>query len=146
MKRLPGREPGNRGTGSAEHSDARCVAAALASSSRHDRSPGDDGTRGFSVEQDLANARWALPLPGWDDLSTWGYDTGTGTFFAQLTRNGNNDGPDAWITPGVPAVTTPAQLQALVAESTGAAAADVAQAMNHAVDRQGAPARYRLEA
>uniref|UniRef100_UPI003F49816A hypothetical protein n=1 Tax=Amycolatopsis sp. CA-096443 TaxID=3239919 RepID=UPI003F49816A len=103
---------------------------------------------GAFAMDDAIDGTWALALPGWDDLSTWGYDSGTGSFFAQLTRNGNNDdnGPDIWITPGAsfPAVTAPAHLRPLIASSTGAAAADVTAAMNHAVDRQGAPARYRL--
>jgi hypothetical protein len=90
---------------------------------------------------------WALFLPDWDDLSIWGYDSGTSSFFAQLTRNGNSDdnGPDVWITPGprFPVVTSPAQLQALIADVVGATAADVAVAMNHAVDAQGAPTHYR---
>ncbi|MEU3622807.1 hypothetical protein BS329_09635 [Amycolatopsis coloradensis] len=94
------------------------------------------------------NGMWALVLPGWESLSTWGYDSGIGSFFAQLPRNGNSDddGPDVWITPGAgfPVVTSPAQLQALIASSTGTATADVTSAMNHAVDRQGAPAHYRL--
>ena len=96
----------------------------------------------------MVEGTWALLLPGWEDLSIWGYDTGLRSFFAQLTRNGNSDddGPDVWITPGAdfPAVTSPAQLQALIAGATGAKAADVTAAMNHAVDRQGAPSRYRL--
>jgi hypothetical protein len=91
---------------------------------------------------------WALFLPGWDGLSVWGYDSGTSSFFAQLTRNGNSDddGPDVWITPGArfPVVSSPAQLQALIAEVSGATSAAVATAMNHAVDAQGAPAHYRL--
>ncbi|MFI6031635.1 hypothetical protein [Amycolatopsis magusensis] len=93
---------------------------------------------------------WGLVLPGWEDRSIWGYDSGTGSFFAQLTRNGNSDddGPDVWITPGAtfPVVTSPVQLQALITNVTGAAATDVIVAMNHAVDRQGAPAHYRLTA
>ncbi|MEV0074337.1 hypothetical protein [Amycolatopsis sp. NPDC050768] len=77
-----------------------------------------------------------------------GYDSGTRSFFARLTRNGNSDddGPDVWITPGprFPPVTSTAQLQAVIAQATGAGATDVAAAMNHAVDAQGAPAHYRL--
>ncbi|MEV4416320.1 hypothetical protein [Catellatospora sp. NPDC049609] len=43
--------------------------------------------------QDSVNGLW---LEGWDDKSVWGYDTGTQSYFAQLTRNGNSDddGPD----------------------------------------------------
>lgn len=87
-------------------------------------------------------------LPGWEDLSIWGYDSGVSSFVAQLTRNGNSDddGPEVWITPGAsyPVVASLALLQGLIANATSVAAADVAAAMNHAVDYQGAPARYRI--
>jgi hypothetical protein len=40
---------------------------------------------------DFADSFWALPLDGWDELSTWGFDTGQASFFAQLTQNGRSD-------------------------------------------------------
>lgn len=92
---------------------------------------------------------WGLLLDGWEGLSIWGFDAGTGSFFAQLTRNGNTDenGPDVWITPGrYPTITNPSELANLIARATGATAAAVAAAMNHAVEHQGAPAHYRVPA
>lgn len=40
---------------------------------------------------------------GWADFSTWGYDSGMGSFYAQLTcdTSSDDDGPDVWVTPGV---------------------------------------------
>jgi len=98
---------------------------------------------------DLIEGTWALLLPGWDDMSTWGYDSGTGSFFAQLTNNNSSDddGPDVWITPGqYPVISNPGQLQTQIAGATGATASVVAEAMNDAIDDQGAPPQYRVTA
>lgn len=95
----------------------------------------------------MSNGPWALVLPGWEDLSTWGYDDGIGSFYAQLTRNGGNDdnGPEVWITPPrYPAITRSAQLATLITQTTGAAFTDVREALNDAVTSQGAPATFRV--
>lgn len=96
---------------------------------------------------DFTEGSWALPLEGWDQLSTWGYDSGHASFFAQLTQNGRSDadGPQVWITPGrYPVMTNPDQLLTTIATATGAPPAAVAKTMNHAVDAQGAPAQLRV--
>jgi hypothetical protein len=75
-----------------------------------------------------------LMLEGWDDQSIWGYDSGTASHFAQLTRNGNSDaaGPDVWITPpNSPVLLEPAQLAGLIAQATGHPIPTVVEAMNH---------------
>lgn len=41
----------------------------------------------------------AIDLHGWEDQSIWGWDEGTGNFFAQLWRNGSSsDAPEIWLT------------------------------------------------
>jgi hypothetical protein len=73
-----------------------------------------------------------LDLEGWDSLSTWGYDDLMGSYYAQLTRNGqsDDDGPEIWLTPPlVPVLRSQEELAALIAERTGAHLAAVRQAM-----------------
>lgn len=95
----------------------------------------------------MTNGPWGLLLPGWENLSIWGWDAGLDTLFAQLTRNGGNDddGPEIWITPPrFPVVTTSTALAEIIAKATSAPLAEVRAALNHAVDHQGAPAGLRL--
>lgn len=90
---------------------------------------------------------YALALDGWDELSTWGYDSGIGSFYAQLTRNGQSDdnGPEIWITPGgrYPIISTPSELATTVATEVGAELPHVHAAMNDAIE-QGPPESMRL--
>ena len=37
--------------------------------------------------------RKGLILPGWDERSTWGYDDGQASYFAQLWHNGVGEDP-----------------------------------------------------
>lgn len=64
---------------------------------------------------------YALLLPGWDQLSTWGADDGY--LYAHVTRNGHtdDDGPDFWITPpGHPVYRHPRELGQAISKVTGA--------------------------
>ena len=83
--------------------------------------------------------RKGLILPGWDERSTWGYDDGQASYFAQLWRNGVGEDrcpPHIWITPG--AVTPPIEsLGELVARI--AAATDVTPGEVRAAMAAGAP-------
>ena len=46
---------------------------------------------------DMVDAIW---LDGYDQQSVWGYDTGVGSFFAQMWPNGSrSDAPELWLTP-----------------------------------------------
>ncbi len=61
-----------------------------------------------------------LGVPGWENFSTWGYDSGTGSFYAQLTHNSSSDdnGPDVWITAGTgPVVASADALAELIAQA-----------------------------
>ena len=41
----------------------------------------------------------AILIDGFDQQSIWGYDSGTGSFFAQIWQNGSrSDHPDLWLT------------------------------------------------
>lgn len=74
-----------------------------------------------------------LLLQGWEDLSTWGYDSGLDSYYAQLTRNGNSDddGPDIWITPPRwPAIPHPDALARVIADATGTDVTTVHTAMD----------------
>jgi hypothetical protein len=58
-------------------------------------------------------------LPGYDRQSTWGYDTGTRGFFAQLFENGTRrDNPDLWLTAPMPLLHAEC-LVAPISEHTG---------------------------
>jgi len=73
-----------------------------------------------------------LALAGWEDLSTWGYDEGVGSFYAQLTRNGHSDddGPELWLTPlAIPVVRSPEELADIIARRTAVPLTDVLAAM-----------------
>lgn len=40
-----------------------------------------------------------VDLPGWEHQSIWGWDEGTGSFYAQLWRNSStSDAPEVWLT------------------------------------------------
>lgn len=76
-----------------------------------------------------------LGLDGWENLSTWGYDDGMASYYAQLTRNDSSDdnGPDIWISPGRgrwPAVDSADRLAELIADATSTPLATVRTAMN----------------
>ncbi|MFB6726755.1 hypothetical protein ACFCV3_41680 [Kribbella sp. NPDC056345] len=82
-----------------------------------------------------------LLLDGWQDRSVWGYDTGTASLFAQLTRNSTPpeaDRPDVWITPPThPALSQHVHLAAYIAKATGAELPDVLDAMADGQDAAG---------
>ncbi|UWW91114.1 hypothetical protein [Streptomyces murinus] len=69
----------------------------------------------------------ALPLPGWDKGSDWGYDTGTRSFFARLYRNGDNisDSPTVWLVGVDPDLTDVVALTDAVQAATGQSRRDV---------------------
>ena len=48
--------------------------------------------------------RKGLILPGWDERSTWGYDDGQASYFAQLWHNGVGEDSTAMAAgaPGMP--------------------------------------------
>lgn len=75
-------------------------------------------------------ARYALPLDGYEDASTWGYDDQQGTYFAHLWRNTSDgfDDPDIWLS-GYPAISTPVRLAGLISARTGVSTALVVRAM-----------------
>ena len=73
---------------------------------------------------------YALLLPGWDQLSTWGADHDY--LYAQVTRNGNSDdnGPDFWITPPrYPVFRHPRELGKAISQVTAADLRTVLRAM-----------------
>ncbi len=75
---------------------------------------------------------WPLALAGWDSRSSWGYDEGVGSFYALLTRNGDEDveGSVLWLTPPTtPVIHSPEDLAALIATRTETLFADVLAAM-----------------
>lgn len=73
----------------------------------------------------------ALNLPGWDELSTWGWDDMAGSWYAQLTRNGGDDsnGPEIWLSGAPTPFTTEVELMAAIVQCTGADPLDVLNAM-----------------
>jgi hypothetical protein len=78
--------------------------------------------------------RRALDLDGWADRSAWGWDSQSGSLFAQLWRDGGDevvdDEPDVWITPPIWAATSePIVLARRIAEVTGSPVAVVLDAM-----------------
>lgn len=79
--------------------------------------------------------RRGLELDGWGDLSVWGWDSQTGTLFAQLWRDRPDDEddderPEIWISPPVWETTgQPAVLAGWIAEATGSSVSAVLRAM-----------------
>ncbi|MEV6624288.1 hypothetical protein AB0M83_33300 [Amycolatopsis sp. NPDC051106] len=63
--------------------------------------------------------RLALDIPGWEEASTWGYDTGMMTFFAQLYRNGGDydDSPTIWLSGVNPVYETIVDLRDAIARA-----------------------------
>lgn len=77
----------------------------------------------------MRNFREALCLPGWSDLSIWGYDEQMDTYFAHLWRDGDfNDVPTVWIS-GLDPIGTSRQLADLIASATGVKVSRVMYAM-----------------
>ena len=79
-------------------------------------------------------------IDGWDHQSTWGYDDGVGSLYAQLTRNGNSDanGPDVWLSPPtIPRILLPETLAKAIAQVTSVDLAAVHAAMNTSLDDRG---------
>ncbi|MEU1812985.1 hypothetical protein [Micromonospora aurantiaca (nom. illeg.)] len=80
---------------------------------------------------------YAVLIDGWDQRSTWGWDDGTRSYYAQLTRNGNSDdnGPEIWITPPAwPNLSAPEHLAMAIAAATRTDRAAVQNAMNNSLD------------
>src|SRR5216683_6293900 len=89
--------------------------------------------------------RRGLDLDGWGDLSVWGWDSQTGSLFAQLWRDRPDDEddeddeedderPEVWITPPAwEATGQPAVLAGWIAEATGSSVAAVLRAMAQSV-------------
>jgi hypothetical protein len=80
---------------------------------------------------------YAVFLDGWDHKSTWGWDDGVGSYYAQMTRNGKSDanGPEIWITPPTfPAIMSPEALAEAIAHATGEDLQAVQRAMNDGLD------------
>lgn len=80
--------------------------------------------------------RRGLDLDGWSDLSVWGWDEQTGSLFAQLWHDRDDDDSDAddapeiWITPPAwEATADTAVLAQWIAEMTGCPVTAVLQAM-----------------
>ena len=88
-----------------------------------------------------------LELAGWNRQSTWGWDPGLETLYAQLTRNGSNidadeQGPEVWISPPTfPKMANPADLAEAIARATGADRAAVQAAMNDSLPDRDHPLR-----
>ncbi|MFG3701591.1 hypothetical protein ACGF5C_27320 [Micromonospora sp. NPDC047620] len=89
---------------------------------------------------------YAVLIDGWDQRSTWGWDDGTRSYYAQLTRNGNSDdnGPEVWITPPAwPNLSAPEHLAMAIAAATRTDRAVVQNAMNDSLD-DGDGQRHRI--
>lgn len=71
--------------------------------------------------------RRALPLPGWEQASVWGWDIAEGSLFAQLYLNGDDGGdePRIWITTlaGWPATRDPQVLAEWISDAIGSSMA-----------------------
>ncbi len=81
-------------------------------------------------------SRYALPLPGFEQLSVWGYDDIDRTYFAQLWPNGGDpdDEPDVWLSwsAAYGAIEDPLLLADLIAGETGLSSTEVLTAMAEA--------------
>ena len=82
------------------------------------------GTRpGYELRDDV-------DLAGWDERSVWGYDTGTGSFYAQLWRNpGDSDAPDVWLSGVNPPLPWPGCIVAATVDATGCDPVSVVRAL-----------------
>ena len=92
----------------------------------------------------MAMESWkrALPLPGWEQASVWGWDIAEGSLFAQLYLNGDDGGDEAriWITTltGWPATADPQELAEWISDVTGGSMAEALIALaNQAPGRMG---------
>ncbi|MDX3379489.1 hypothetical protein PV390_34375 [Streptomyces sp. ME02-6991-2A] len=72
-----------------------------------------------------------LPLPGWDEESDWGFDTGTMSFFARLYRNGTDyhQPPTIWLTGASPDLYNTPALRDAIAKTTSRSPREVASAL-----------------
>ena len=72
-----------------------------------------------------------LALPGWDEASDWGFDTGTMSFFARLYRNGTDawGDPTVWLSGMSPDLASSADLKDAIALATRRPPAEVALAL-----------------
>lgn len=72
----------------------------------------------------------AIDLAGWDDRSIWGWDDGTGSFYAQLWRNGStSDAPGIWLSGARKPYPWPGSVALDIVQHTGAAPLAVVQAL-----------------
>lgn len=90
---------------------------------------------------------YAVPLEGWQQLSTWGFDDTAGSYYAQLTRNtsSDDDGPDVWITPPQwPVMYRSSALAQAIAHTTGHDLQTVRDALNASLGSPDSPHRVEL--
>lgn len=86
-----------------------------------------------------------VDLAGWDERSVWGYDTGVGSFYAQLWRNpGDGDAPDVWLSGVDPRYPWPGCIVLAVVDATDFDPVSVVRALGLANPR--AALRTRSEA
>jgi hypothetical protein len=81
---------------------------------------------------------YPLALPGWDELSTWGWDDAAQSWYAQLTPNGGDDsnGPQIWLA-GVPTpYRTEVELMTAIIQSTGVQPTDALNAMRDNIGKR----------
>ncbi len=89
----------------------------------------DDDSRNFGARPGYA-LNDSVDLDGWDDRSTWGYDDGIGSFYAQLWRNpGDTDAPEIWLSGVDPRYPWPGCLALAVVEATGRDPVSVVRAL-----------------
>ncbi|MFF0610755.1 hypothetical protein ACFYUD_19015 [Nocardia tengchongensis] len=72
-----------------------------------------------------------LPLPGWDEASDWGFDTGTMSFFARLYRKDadRHEAPTIWLSGVSPDLYNTADLRDAIANATSLSHQQVSQAL-----------------
>ncbi len=91
-----------------------------------------------------------LELAGWRRQSTWGWDPGQQSYYAQLTpdtssREAEWQGPEIWVSPPrYPAIPDPVVLAEAIAQATGVPLAIARQAMNDSL-AEGDPLRQPME-
>lgn len=72
----------------------------------------------------------AVDLPGWEHQSIWGWNEGTGSFYAQLWRNSSSsDAPEIWLTGAQKPYPWPGSIALEIVEHTQAEPLAVVQAM-----------------